>query len=38
VNNILFKFAVADDLYPTDDAAAKVAGHELKGLYFQVAR
>jgi hypothetical protein len=26
VNNIIFKFAVANDLYPTDDAAAKVAG------------
>ena len=32
VNHILFKFATQNTLYKTDYAAAKVAGHELKGL------
>jgi len=33
VSNILFKFAVnSNGVYGNDEAAAKVAGHELKGL------
>lgn len=38
VQNILFKFAIDYfDLYGSDDAAAKVAGHDLRGLthYFE---
>ena len=40
VHNIIFKFAVDHlNLYRSDEAAAKVAGHELKGLlsYFNTS-
>ena len=39
VNNILFKFATdSNGLFDTEEAAIKVAGHDLKGLiaYFNL--